>query len=92
MRPVQRFTDEQLAYSRQLTPEQILGFLEDFRTLHGAARAPEPRTSTSTAISLRVPDSLLRLFRHRAAALGVPYQTQIKRLMEDWVAGDNALG
>lgn len=83
MRPVQKFTDEQLAHSRTLKPEQVLQFLEDFRELHGAAAASAGWSST--AISLRVPDVLLRVFRARAAALGVPYQSQIKRLMEEWV-------
>jgi predicted DNA binding CopG/RHH family protein len=83
MRPVQYFSDEQLAHGRKLKPEQILQFLEDFRELHGA-RA-EPRPGGSTSISLRVPDALLRVFRAACAAAGVPYQTQIKRLMEHWV-------
>ncbi len=82
MRPVQYFSDEQLAHGKAMKPEQVLQFLEDFRELHGA-RAPAARRST--AISLRVPDALLRLFRARCAAAGVPYQTQIKRLMEEWV-------
>lgn len=81
MRAVQRFTDEQLAYASTLSPEQIVQFLEDFRQLHAAREAG----GRSTPISLRVPDSLLRIFRHRAAAAGVPYQAQIKRLMEQWV-------
>lgn len=80
MRPVQRFTDEQLAYASTLSPGQILQFLEDFRQLHAGREA-----GRSTPISLRVPDSLLRVFRHRAAAAGVPYQTQIKLLMDQWV-------
>lgn len=80
MRAVQRFTDEQLAYASTLSPEQVLRFLEDFRQLHAGREA-----GRSTSISLRVPDSLLRVFRHRAAAAGVPYQTQIKLLMEQWV-------
>ena len=81
-RPVQRFTDEQLAYSRRLTPDQIAQFLEDFRQLHGGRVAG---VQASTAISLRVPKHLLRMFRSRCAAAGVPYQTQIKRLMEGWI-------
>jgi len=85
MKHVQRFSDEQLAYGRTLKPEQVLRFLEDFRELHGARAGMDARSST--LISLRVPDGLLRLFRNRAAALGVPYQTQIKRVMEEWVAG-----
>ena len=85
MRPVQYFSDEQLAYGRTLKPEQVVQFLEDFRELHGARAGGEARSSTT--ISLRVPDALLRVFRARAAALGVPYQTQIKRVMEEWVGG-----
>ncbi|MGH8221444.1 MAG: CopG family antitoxin [Woeseiaceae bacterium] len=83
MRAVQYFSDEQLAQGRRMKPAQILQFLEDFRELHGARAAEGTRSSTS--ISLRVPDALLRVFRARAAAAGVPYQTQIKRLMEEWV-------
>lgn len=83
MRAVQHFTDEQLAHGRTMKPEQVLQFLEDFRELHGARPAAGARAST--AISLRVPDALLRVFRARAAAAGVPYQTQIKRLMEEWI-------
>ena len=84
MRPVQYFSDEQLAQGRKMKPEQVVQFLEDFRELHGARTAAA--STRSTLISLRVPDALLRLFRARAAAAGVPYQTQIKRLMEEWVS------
>lgn len=84
MRPVQYFSDEQLDRGRRMKPAQVVQFLEDFRQLHGARAEQGARASTS--ISLRVPDALLRLFRARCAAAGVPYQTQIKRLMEEWVA------
>lgn len=83
MKAVQSFSDEQLLYARSLKPEQILQFLDDFRQLHGGGAAGG--SSSSTQINLRVPDALLRQFRARAAALGVPYQRQIKRLMEEWV-------
>lgn len=86
MRPVQYFSDEQLAHGRTMKPGQILRFLEDFRELHGA-RAEPAKPGASTSISLRVPDALLRVFRARCAAAGVPYQTQIKRLMEEWLLG-----
>lgn len=85
MRPVQYFSDEHLAYCAKLTPEQTLQFLEDFRQLHGAAQTPQ----SSTLISVRVPDPLLRLFRAKAAAAGIPYQSQIKRLMEAWCKTGN---
>ncbi|HXG27490.1 MAG TPA: hypothetical protein VNJ47_01405 [Nevskiales bacterium] len=80
MKAVQHFSDEYLAYCSKLTLEQRLQFLEDFRLLHAAAQQPQQ----STPISLRVPDPLLRLFKLKAAAAGVPYQTQIKRLMAQW--------
>jgi predicted DNA binding CopG/RHH family protein len=85
VRPVHYFSDEQLARGRKMKPEQILQFLEDFRELHGGREVPVKRRST--LISLRVPVGLLRAFRFRADAEGVPYQAQIKRLMEQWLLG-----
>lgn len=46
MRPVQYFTDEYLERCKQMTPEQILQFLEEFRLLF-AAKAAEDRTLTA---------------------------------------------
>lgn len=83
MRPVQYFTDEYLEQCRAMKPAQILRFLEDFRLLHGRSR-PE----RSRLISLKVPESLLGSFKARAALEGMPYQTQIKRLMRRWLEGD----
>ena len=80
MRPVQYFTPEYLEQCRAMSPAQILRFLEDFRLLHG-----RPRAEKSKLISLKVPESLLEVFRAKAALSGVPYQTQIKRLMRDWL-------
>lgn len=79
MRPVQLFTDEYLAQCRRMTPDQVIRFLEDFRRL----QASQP--SRSKLISLKVPEDLLEAFRTRAQLEGVPYQTQIKRLMRGWV-------
>jgi predicted DNA binding CopG/RHH family protein len=80
MRPVQYFSKEYLERCRKMTSGQILSFLEDFRTLHAAAAAP----SKSRLISLKVPEPLLASFKIKAQLCGVPYQTQIKRLMKDW--------
>ena len=79
MRPVQFFADEYLERCRGMTPDQVIRFLEDFRTLHGS------RPSRSKLISLKVPEDLLDAFRQRAELAGVPYQSQIKRLMRAWV-------
>lgn len=89
MKAVQHFTDEQLRYGRSLTPEQVVQFLDDFRILHGGRAAGQGK---STQVNVRVPPALLRAFRARADALGVPYQAQIKRLMEEWVLRSGELG
>ncbi len=36
-------------------------------------------------ISLKVPEDLLTMFKDKAARSGVAYQTQIKRLMAEWL-------
>jgi len=78
-RPVQHFSTDYLERCRSMRPGEVLEFLEGFRQLHGEARAP------SRLISIKVPQDLLDLFRGRCRLAGVPYQTQIKRLMDDWV-------
>ena len=79
VRALQTFSDEYLERCRELSPDQIVGFLEDFRRLHGSTPAP------TKLISLKVPEDLLRAFRARASLTGIPYQTQIKQLMRAWV-------
>ena len=79
MKALQTFTEEQLAYGRNMTPDQIVRFLEDFRTLHATRPAP------GKLISMKVPTDLLAAFRAKAALTGIPYQTQIKRLMRAWI-------
>ena len=78
-RPVQHFSDEYLEQCRTMKPDGVLAFLESFRRLHAAA-PPESRL-----ISLKVPRDLLEAFRRRCDLAGVRYQTQIKRLMRDWL-------
>ncbi|MBI4424164.1 MAG: hypothetical protein HY554_10580 [Elusimicrobia bacterium] len=85
MRPVQYFSDEYLAHCRAMSPQQIAVFLEDFRLLNGRRGK-----ASSRLISLRVPAHLLEAFRKKAALTNVPYQTQIKRLMSDWLGADRA--
>ena len=79
MKAVQRFTDEYLESCRQMTPDQIIRFLDDFRRLHGSSPAP------SKLISMKVPTDLLNAFKAKAALSNVRYQTQIKELMRAWV-------
>ncbi|MBI4345843.1 MAG: hypothetical protein HY553_03245 [Elusimicrobia bacterium] len=79
-RPVQYFTKEYLAHCRAMTPDQIVGFLEDFRLMHAVRSGGRSRL-----ISLKVPEPLLEAFKAKAQLTGVQYQTQIKRLMEAWL-------
>ncbi len=80
-RPVQFFSDEYLARCREMKPAERLQFLEGFRLLYD-----RPRTG-SRLISLKVPEDLLETFRARCRLEGLRYQTQIKRLMNDWLRG-----
>lgn len=82
MKAVQYFDDDYLEQCRQMTPDQIIRFLDDFRQLHGA-----PVQSKSKLISMKVPENLLNAFKSKAALARVPYQTQIKNLMREWVTG-----
>jgi predicted DNA binding CopG/RHH family protein len=78
-RSVQKFSDEYLQRCRELSAEEIVRFPEDFRRLRGAA------TARSRLISLKAPEPLLATFRAKARLHGVPYQTQIKNLMQAWL-------
>ena len=78
-RPLQRFSDTYLERCRELSPEDIVRFLDDFRRLHAAA------TPRSRLISLKVPEPLLAAFKAKARLHGVPYQTQIKNVMQAWL-------
>jgi len=76
---VQHFSDEYLERCRKLPPGEVAEFLENFRLLHGGER------STSRLISMKVPEPLLDAFKRRCRLEGLRYQTQIKRLMSDWL-------
>lgn len=79
-RPLQYFSDEALARSRRLSPEQTLRFLEGFRLMQASSRRAKSRL-----ISVRVPEGVLDTFKAKAARAGVPYQTMLKRLMTRWL-------
>ncbi len=85
MKTVQYFTDEYLEQCRQFSTEQIIQFLEDFRLLHGATAVNATEEAASKLISIKMPPALLSAFRSKATLHGVPYQTMIKRLMENWL-------
>ncbi|MBI3553038.1 MAG: hypothetical protein HY077_11035 [Elusimicrobia bacterium] len=81
MRPIQYFSEAYLEQCRSMRPEQIVRFLDDFRILHGERE----RRPKSRLISMKVPEPLLESFKTKARLSGIPYQTQIKRLMSLWL-------
>jgi predicted DNA binding CopG/RHH family protein len=82
MKALQKFSAEYLEQCRAMKPEQIVRFLEDFRTLQADA-AP----IRSRLISLKVREDLLEAFKTEAKLHRIPYQTLIKQLMTQWLKG-----
>lgn len=78
-RPVQTFSDEYLARCRELSAMDIVRFLDHFKRIHGHVE------SRSRLISLKVPEPLLAAFKIESRLRGIPYQTQIKNLMRQWL-------
>jgi len=76
---VQYFTKEYIAQCANLTPNQILQFLEDYKNLVG--KVPQK----CKPISIKIEPSLLNAFKTKAKLEGIPYQTKIKQLMAEWV-------
>jgi predicted DNA binding CopG/RHH family protein len=80
MKAVQKFSDDYLESCREMTPDQIIAFLEDFRRLHSVTLS-----GPSRLISMKVPEDLLSAFKAKAKLEGIPYQSKIKVLMKDWL-------
>ncbi len=58
---------------------QIANFLEDFQKMIAGS------DEQTQAISLRVPENVLRMFKLKAKSKGIKYQSQITQLMKDWL-------
>jgi predicted DNA binding CopG/RHH family protein len=86
MRPVQKFSKEYLELCQNMKQEEIVKFLEGFRLVN-AARADFGRGALGKTklISMKVEHHLLEAFKEQCRLFGVPYQTQIKRLMAEWL-------
>lgn len=76
---IQYFTKEYLERCKGMTPDQIIEFLENYRMLFSSV--PEK----NQLISLKIEPSLLKAFKRKAELEGTPYQTQIKKLMKEWL-------
>jgi predicted DNA binding CopG/RHH family protein len=86
MRPVQYFSDGYLKQCQKMSSTEIVQFLDDFRKL-----VVDKPSGPSRLISLKVPDIELQSFRKKCEHEGVKYQTQIKKLMRDWVEASKSL-
>lgn len=64
---------------KQMTPLQIIKFIDDIQHLNKLT------SSKSKLISIKIPEGLLRVFRTKCELEKIPYQTQIKVLMEEWL-------
>lgn len=78
MKSVQYFSPEYLEECLEMTVDDRLRFLENFRLLQDRRPAPKSRL-----ISLRIDETLLERLRERAKSMGLPYQTLIKNLIRD---------
>ena len=79
VRAVQRFSDDYLKRCKNLATADIVRFLEDYRLAVGMV------STRSRLISIRMPEPLLDAFKAKARLENTPYQTQIKRLMREWL-------
>jgi predicted DNA binding CopG/RHH family protein len=79
-RPIQYFNGDYLERAKELNPDQILQFLEDFRILHSR------ESEKCKLISIKIEPSLLRAFKTKCELLGIPYQKEIKKLMRTWLS------
>lgn len=91
MKAVQKFSHEYLEKCKTMSPDEIVSFVDDFRCLHGNTlihtppqQNPPSKKTPSKLISMKVPEDLLNVFKAKAKLTDTPYQTQIKKLMNEW--------
>lgn len=77
MKTVQYFTKDYLEQCRDMSAEQILKYLDDFRIL-----ASSQQSAKSKLISIKIPEDLLNSFKLKSKLHKTPYQTKIKKLMK----------
>ncbi len=79
MKAIQHFDDDYLEQCKKFSTQAIAEYLENFRLLQ------QQGNDKSRLISIKVPESLLAGFKAKSALHNVKYQTQIKKLMADWL-------
>lgn len=81
IKALQYFSKEQIDHSSKLSIEDTVLFLENFRMMVVA-----PKKQKSKLISIKIPESMLEVFKNKAKIAGTPYQTMIKKLMNEWIS------
>ncbi len=54
-------------------------FIEDMQKLSNHT------SGKSKLISIKIPENLLRAFKYECEKINTPYQTQIKKIMREWL-------
>lgn len=70
-------------YIKELSTDMILQRFENLRFYHKLDAKRE--MGKSKLISMKIQEPLLDAFKQKAEFIGIPYQTQIKVLMKDWL-------
>lgn len=76
---------EHFGAHEKLSPEATLQFLDEFAKLHSAKLLSQTSDTKSILISMKVPPGLLQAFKSQCQLKGIPYQTQIKKIMREWL-------
>lgn len=85
MKAVQKFSPEYLKLCAKMKPEQVVMFLENFRLIHGGMANKSSVGRGQKFIRIKIEKPLHHVFKVRCQLLGIPYQTQIKNLMVEWL-------
>ena len=78
---LQYFSKEYLERCKEMSPDQIVEFLENYRELMSE------RPEKCQLISMKIEPALLKAFQYKAKLENIPYQTLIKKLMRDYLYG-----
>lgn len=82
MKAIQYFSKQYLESCKKMKPDQIMEFLDNFRLL---CSAKDLKKEKLKLISIKISPSLLDTFKKKCELTSTPYQTQIKKLMVQWL-------
>ena len=83
-RPVQYFTQEYIDQCKKMSREEIVEKISEQQEFFWKMHLGE-EFEKSQLISIKIPRHLLKAFRDQCDQSGVKYQTQIKKLMLQWL-------